>query len=162
MDLVRPSTDGEAPVPKTKKAKAAKAAVAAEDDEPDDATATPAVEETADETDEEDEVEDDEASEGRRQVSRAEAEEYAKESGLLFFETSAKTGEGVVEVFTEIGEPAVGLFTQVWALTQSSCMHQQPRRSHWITSSLPPADLPVLAVQLDGPVLPKLAQRAST
>ena len=39
----------------------------------------------------------------KRQVSKEEAESYAKEAGLLFAETSAKTGEGVVEVFTEIG-----------------------------------------------------------
>jgi len=39
-----------------------------------------------------------------RQVSREEAEAYAKECGLLFFEASAKTGSNVGEVFTEIGE----------------------------------------------------------
>jgi hypothetical protein len=39
-----------------------------------------------------------------RQVSKAEAEAYAKESNLLFFEASAKTGQNVGEVFTEIGE----------------------------------------------------------
>jgi Ras-related protein Rab-5C len=39
-----------------------------------------------------------------RQVSREEAQAYASEAGLLFFETSAKTGEGVVDIFTEIGE----------------------------------------------------------
>lgn len=39
-----------------------------------------------------------------RQVSTAEAEAYAKESRLLFFEASAKTGQNVGEVFTEIGE----------------------------------------------------------
>ncbi|KAF9650089.1 ras-domain-containing protein [Thelephora ganbajun] len=39
-----------------------------------------------------------------RQVSRDEAEAYAKEAGLLFFEISAKTGEGVVEIFTEIAK----------------------------------------------------------
>lgn len=44
------------------------------------------------------------AHESRRQVSTEEAQAYATENGLLFFETSAKTGEGVVEVFTEIGK----------------------------------------------------------
>lgn len=79
-------------------------------DEDDDATATPAdendddaAEARANDDDEGDESEGGKASESRRQVSREEAEEYAKECGLLFFETSAKTGEGVVEVFTEIG-----------------------------------------------------------
>ena len=42
-------------------------------------------------------------SENVRQVSRDEAEAYAKEAGLLFFEISAKTGEGIAEIFTEIG-----------------------------------------------------------
>ena len=43
--------------------------------------------------------------ESLRQVPREEAQAYATEAGLLFFETSAKTGEGVVEIFTEIGDP---------------------------------------------------------
>ena len=37
-----------------------------------------------------------------RQVSFEEAEEYAKESDLLFNETSARTGDGVVETFLKI------------------------------------------------------------
>lgn len=41
---------------------------------------------------------------GPRQVPTAEAEAYAKECGLLFFEASAKTGQNVQDVFTEIGE----------------------------------------------------------
>ena len=39
-----------------------------------------------------------------REVPTEEAKAYALEAGLLFFETSAKKGEGVVNVFTEIGE----------------------------------------------------------
>jgi Ras-related protein Rab-5C len=41
--------------------------------------------------------------ESARQVPTDEAQAYASEAGLLFFETSAKTGDGIVEMFTEIG-----------------------------------------------------------
>lgn len=37
-----------------------------------------------------------------RKISKAEASQYAEEEGLLFFETSAKTGVNVAEVFTAI------------------------------------------------------------
>ena len=39
---------------------------------------------------------------GARKVSADEARAYADEEGLLFFETSAKTGQGVEDVFTAI------------------------------------------------------------
>jgi GTPase SAR1 family protein len=38
-----------------------------------------------------------------RAVSTEEAQAYANESSLLFMEASAKTGDNVVECFTEIG-----------------------------------------------------------
>ena len=63
------------------------------EDEADDATATPGENTGADGE-----------GESLRQVPREEAEAYAQEAGLLFFETSAKTGEGIVEIFTEIGK----------------------------------------------------------
>ena len=39
----------------------------------------------------------------RRQVTQEEAKKYADEEGLMWFETSAKTGDGVSEVFKAIG-----------------------------------------------------------
>ena len=42
--------------------------------------------------------------ESRREVSKQEAEDYAKENGCIFFETSAKTGENIISIFTAIAE----------------------------------------------------------
>ena len=44
----------------------------------------------------------------RRQVSQEEAKKYADEEGLMWGETSAKTGEGVSDIFTAIGESPLG------------------------------------------------------
>jgi Ras-related protein Rab-5C len=40
----------------------------------------------------------------QRAIETAEAEAYAKEAGLLFFETSAKSGENVKELFSAIAQ----------------------------------------------------------
>jgi len=42
--------------------------------------------------------------EARRQVSQEEAKKYAEEEGLMWGETSAKSGEGVSDIFTTIGQ----------------------------------------------------------
>jgi Ras-related protein Rab-5C len=92
VDLVQPSGS------------AGESASADAEDEADDATATPG--EAAGEP------------EALRQVPTDEAQAYAQEAGLLFFETSAKTGEGVVEMFTEIGA-----CVSFWPIMPSSCPH---------------------------------------
>lgn len=89
IDLVQPSPSGSG----------GSSATAESEDEADDATATPGEAATSDAE-----------TENPRQVPREEAQAYAQEAGLLFFETSAKTGEGVVEVFTEIGTSSSSRF----------------------------------------------------
>jgi len=61
------------------------------------AAASPGTE-TGEDDGEEENVDDDDA----RKVATKTAKAYADEEGLLFFETSAKTGEHVAEVFTAI------------------------------------------------------------
>ncbi|KAF9973596.1 hypothetical protein BGZ73_003149 [Actinomortierella ambigua] len=53
---------------------------------------------------EDEEDDDDENYRNSRQVQTEEARAYADEAGLLFFETSAKNGKGVAEVFLEIAK----------------------------------------------------------
>ncbi len=122
IDLVQPSQSA-----------SAAGSTSESEDEPDDATATPG--ETAASGPE---------VENLRQVPREEAQAYAEEAGFLFFETSAKTGEGVVDVFTEIGT-----FSLVPILTFSLTAVQQ-------RIFLSNTSLPRHAVQPADQVLPEI------
>ena len=103
IDLVQSSTIDSSSPPESE-----------DEGEPDDATATPGEAGGSPALD----------SESVRQVSRDEADAYAKEAGLLFFEISAKTGEGIAEIFTEIGMSAPTVHH-----SNHADAHLQPRRS---------------------------------
>lgn len=57
----------------------------------------------------------------RRQISRADGERFAAEHGLLYYETSAATGENVNEVFSKLFEEVVR-------------QHLETRKKHKISS----------------------------
>jgi len=88
VDLVQPSSASEAD--ESSNTIQPTSSEDSDDSEADDATATPSNKQSAG------------GAAKDRQVSKEEVAAYAEESNLLFFETSAKTGEGIVEVFTEI------------------------------------------------------------
>lgn len=114
IDLVQPSPSG-----------SGSSANAESEDEADDATATPGEAATSGAE-----------TENPRQVPREEAQAYAQEAGLLFFETSAKTGEGVVEVFTEIGTSSfLRRLTPVPSPTSLLCLRSQ-KYSHRVYTCL--------------------------
>lgn len=45
--------------------------------------------------------------ESERKVPKQKANEFAKSNGMMFYETSAKTGEGVKQLFTNLIESYV-------------------------------------------------------
>ncbi|KAF8935890.1 GTP-binding protein of the rab/ypt [Haplosporangium gracile] len=61
----------------------------------------------------------------RRVVETEEAQAYADEAGLLFFETSAKTATNVNELFTSIGNNQVLIFIEIWRLKKESAEEKE-------------------------------------
>lgn len=64
-----------------------------------------------------------------RAVSAEEARDYAKENGIIYFDTSAKSGLNVKEMFAAIGTsrhffgcPRVWLCNKVWGLLVRACV----------------------------------------
>jgi Ras-related protein Rab-18 len=52
-----------------------------------------------------------------RVVGRSTAEDWARSKGMLFMEASAKTKEGIAQVFTEVVQKVVNLFNSDSNLT---------------------------------------------
>jgi GTPase SAR1 family protein len=94
------------------------------EDEADDATATPG--ETTGSGEE---------PESLRQVPTEEAQAYATEAGLLFFETSAKTGEGIVDIFTEIGAYSLPCMSKYITNPFMIYSQENPNRTHFNVST---------------------------
>lgn len=70
-------------------------------------------------------------------MTREEAESYAKEAGgLLFFEASAKTGKGVQELFTEIGQ-CMRDWANSWCISEFPCVLHATAKNLPIESMLP-------------------------
>jgi Ras-related protein Rab-5C len=128
IDLVQPSPSA-----------STSGATTESEDEADDATATPGeATTTAAEA------------ENLRQVPREEAQAYAQEAGLLFFETSAKTGEGVVEVFTEIGTSSSIITIKVDSLPDLGGAAKNIPIEHILASSRGAAGRPGSAANRNG------------
>lgn len=70
----------------------------------------------------------------RRQVTQEEAKKYAEEEGLMWGETSAKSGEGVSDIFVSLGmcfysfyihRPSLCAMRECRILTQSHLLSQE-------------------------------------
>lgn len=98
-----------------------------------------------------------------REVPYADAEAYAHENQLLFFETSAKTGEHVLEVFTEIGTFPTALTQRNTSRSTRSSRRRRvrapTRATSWSTcrsaraAPAAPAAAPPRAVVVESPTI---------
>jgi Ras-related protein Rab-5C len=77
----------------------------------------------------------------RRQVSQEEAQKFAEEEGLMWCETSAKSGEGVNEIFDRIGASCLPSF-QLRLLSPASLKEEEPKltgpEAHKLPEVAPP------------------------
>jgi Ras-related protein Rab-5C len=62
----------------------------------------------------------------RRQVTQEEAQKYAQEEGLMWAETSAKSGDGVTDIFTRIGQSILQMSFICFDILQSIVAKKLP------------------------------------